>query len=72
MATKPYDQRNGSQTGIIPNKLFLVKVSTPVDTKIDSKMIIRIKPKNMTVMSFSVLCINKEMIIMTTKIAAKI
>lgn len=33
MTTKAYAQRNGSQKGMIPNKVCRLNVSTPVDMK---------------------------------------
>ena len=44
ITTKAYAQSKGSQSGMIPNKLRRVNVSTPVETKKASAIIIAQAP----------------------------
>src|SRR3989338_4779466 len=54
IATKPCPHKNGSHKGIVLNNEFLMNVSTPVDIKIHSNMIIKINPPTNTAHSLFV------------------
>ena len=69
MATNAYAHNTGNQIGIIPNKLCLTKVSTPVMIKNDSEIVSAIKPNARNMKSFFSLCTTKDiaMIIISIK-----
>ena len=63
MVTKAYAHKNGNQSGIKPNKVFLKNVSTPVLTKNASESVMPIRPNKKASKSFFSLFVNKRTVV---------